>query len=770
VRRLSSIFASVAIVASALTFSSSVASAAGGTATVTRSANMAPSSIANATPLRMARLEKSNSFLVVGRNLSAAGSNLYLWKVKEDLTFDSSFGAIDLGTHFSAPTSSNSTCVTSNGNGCSNVQGFVVNEVADVFMVSFRRMLKGSGSSSSSDMPIFSVLTGKVSTGAVIAQSRIIDTAYSSSATLSDWSSYSAAATGKDACTAAHGATLNSAPLQWSYLNFYQSVIRGDGSFILSVDCNYTNDYNVTPSAIKNYDAPLLIAMKPSNGSFAIDATFGTNGYVKLLNPLTECGDPAPASTFDSSVTTNSSTKIFFIAMLSTFARTTTIPNNYSSNPNVTSYDGCSSFGMTQRTAKIVSIQANGTVKKSITYPTGKDFFASRWVIDPQGRWNTTVSILNPNSPSSAPTYVRIAADGTQDTTIGANGMKELTGLPATISVNGTSVSMRYSVSGLATTANGTYFVGFASTGNQSCNYPYSGTTTNTTYPYYFTPESGLVTTYGTNGLGDAFTSVSNNVDTCTGNSLAGISYINSEGRPAALRSTAAIGQQASGLTYVLWDAAQGVVGGGDGTVSSATSNRIDKKVYSTSLPKATQADSALTVLTAKQAEDLDIRTNTPKICIALTTSVVMVNPGRCSVRIIDEDTKKVIRTMTTIVKKTEVEDGTTLTTDEPIYFRQASTRLSKNALAQVAELAEAAKDAARVVVIGHSAALGEVSEYSYAISRNRANAVKAALIKAGVKTPIEIVAMSYSQPEKTAKTEKAQALNRRAEVYIFPK
>jgi outer membrane protein OmpA-like peptidoglycan-associated protein len=125
---------------------------------------------------------------------------------------------------------------------------------------------------------------------------------------------------------------------------------------------------------------------------------------------------------------------------------------------------------------------------------------------------------------------------------------------------------------------------------------------------------------------------------------------------------------------------------------------------------------------------------------------------------------------MTTMVKKTEVEDGTTLTTDEPIYFRQANTRLSKNALAQVAELAAAAKDAARVVVIGHSAALGEVSEYSYAISRNRANAVKAALIKAGVKTPIEIVAMAYSQPEKTAKTEKAQALNRRAEVYIFPK
>jgi outer membrane protein OmpA-like peptidoglycan-associated protein len=124
---------------------------------------------------------------------------------------------------------------------------------------------------------------------------------------------------------------------------------------------------------------------------------------------------------------------------------------------------------------------------------------------------------------------------------------------------------------------------------------------------------------------------------------------------------------------------------------------------------------------------------------------------------------------MTTTVKKAEVEQGTTLTTDEPIMFKQANIRLSKQAQAQVAELAEAAKTASRVVVIGHSAALGEVSKYSFAISRDRANAVKAALVKAGVKATIEVVALSYSQPETTKKTEAAQAKNRRAEVFIFP-
>lgn len=769
-RRLSSILVSLAVAATGLTITSTAASAAGGTATIVRSTTLSPSAVANATPLRVARLEKSNSFLAVGRNLSVTGSNLYLWKIKEDLTFDSSFGVIDLGANFSAPTSSNSNCISNNGSNCSNVQGFIVNENADVFMISFRRLLKGSGSSTSSDMPIFSVLSGRISNGAAIAQSRIFDNSYSSTANVADWSSYSAAHVGKDSCTATHGATINSVPLTWSYLNFYQSVLRADGSFLLSIGCDYTNDSGVTPAAIKNYDAPILIAMKPSSSTFVLDTSFGTSGSVKLLNPLTECGDASPASTSDSSITSNSSTKIFYLASISTYARTTTIPSFYSSNPNVTSYDGCYMSGLTGRTLKIIAVQANGTVKKSFSYPSGKDFYASRWIIDAQGRWNTTVTIASGMSPSSTATLVRILPDGSQDTSIGTAGLKELTGLPTSITVNGVSVSMRYSVTGIANTATGSYFVGFASSGISSCNYPYSGSFTTTVYPYYFTPENGLVTTYGTNGIGESYSYLVNNADQCGGNSLAGVTYINSEGRPATLRALAAINAQTSSLNYVVWDAAQGVVGGGDGTVSAASAaGRVDKKVYSSKLPTVAMPDSALTVLTAKQAQDLDIRTSTPKICIALTTSVMMVNPGRCVVRIIDEDTKKVLRTMTTTVKKAEVEEGTTLTTDEPIMFKQASTALSKTAKAQVAELAEAAKTASRVVVIGHSAALGEVSQYSYAISRDRANAVKAALVKAGVKVTIEVVALSYSQPETTKKTEAAQAKNRRAEVFIFP-
>jgi outer membrane protein OmpA-like peptidoglycan-associated protein len=121
-------------------------------------------------------------------------------------------------------------------------------------------------------------------------------------------------------------------------------------------------------------------------------------------------------------------------------------------------------------------------------------------------------------------------------------------------------------------------------------------------------------------------------------------------------------------------------------------------------------------------------------------------------------------------VKAAEVEAGSLLTTDEPIMFKMASARLSKAAQDQITELAKVAENASRVVVIGHSASLGDVSAYSYAISRDRANAVRAALVKAGVKATIEIVTLSYSQPISTKKSETSQAKNRRAEVYIFPK
>ncbi|MSZ61218.1 MAG: OmpA family protein, partial [Actinobacteria bacterium] len=232
--------------------------------------------------------------------------------------------------------------------------------------------------------------------------------------------------------------------------------------------------------------------------------------------------------------------------------------------------------------------------------------------------------------------------------------------------------------------------------------------------------------------------------------------------------------------------AAQGVTSGSDGDVGVAQAtapaapaapvaaaarvvpNRVDKVVYAKKLPTVVQTNSALTVLSVKDAAKLDIRTVTPKVCVALTRSVLLVNSGLCSVQIINQDTKAVVRSMNTTVKTASAAVGSVPTIASPVMFKQASAVLNATGTAQLLKIAKAAKNAKRVVIIGHAAALTNVSEFRFAISRERANVVKAALVKAGVTATIEIVAQSDNQPVKTQKTESAQAKNRRADVYIF--
>jgi outer membrane protein OmpA-like peptidoglycan-associated protein len=383
-------------------------------------------------------------------------------------------------------------------------------------------------------------------------------------------------------------------------------------------------------------------------------------------------------------------------------------------------------------------------------------------------------------------------ANGVLDTTLGANGQKQVSNLPSSISAGGTTVGMRYSISGVANTTSDSYFIGFASVSGGSGSCSSSTTVTQSSFAYQLSFDTGLITSYGTNGLSAPGTFSRVEKGFCSGGGNTSASYVDSAGRPGYLVNLAALGSQAAGLMQFRWDAATGVTGGGDGAsavntaptptttvapttttvtptaAAPVTSNRIDTVVYSKKLPTAVQANTALKVLSAKDAVNLDIRTGTPKTCVALTTSVLLVNSGRCVVQIIDEETKTVIRSLSTTVKTSDVGVGSVPTVANPVMFNQASAILNAAGTAQIQKIATAAKGASRVVVIGHAASLTNVSEYRFAISRERAKAVKAALIKAGVTATIEIVAQSDNQPVKTKKTEASQAKNRRADVYIF--
>ena len=753
-RRISSLLMSLAVVAGSVALTTSVASAVPGDITQTTSATLAPSAIAGATPSRLVRLPKTDSFLAFGRDTTTAGSHNFLWKVKSDLSIDTTFGAIDLGDEFAYPTSAESICVSANNSTCA-YGTIVVSERLDKYAIYYSRQLKGTASS---DQSVLSFAVGSLSTGAVSSRSMFLSMiSSSSSTTAANYAAYSTNEIAKDQCTAATGATKNSIPLAYAYSGSMTIQFRPDASVFIGISCEYSN-YVPGPnfSQSETYRSSILVGLKTSGSSLVVDTSFGTNGQVVTFDPTTNCDMSMGVNTVDASVSSVTSTTPYFVVINSEYPRPST--------------GGCSFGGMnTVYTNKITPYTASGKALTTQTINTGDQGYVSRWVIDPTGRWNGLFRSMGMSQSTSA---IRLSK-GVLDTTLGENGLKSLT-LPSTITVGGTSVRMSYSIGGVVSAGNDVYFTGVAQSSSGTSSNICSSTAmiTQTYYPYYLSFDTGLLTTYGTSGLGTAGSlSV---IENAPCNQLTALTtYVDPTGRIGFVSSVAALGSQTAGYIGFKWDAAQGVTSGSDGDVGTATSSggggRVDKKVYSNKLPTVVQPDSALTVLTAKQAKTLDIRTTTPKICVALTTSVLLVNPGRCVVQIIDEDTKKVLRSMTTTVKKKDVEVGTTLTTDEPIMFKQAKTKLSKQALAQVAELAEAAKNARRVVVIGHSAAIGEVSKYSYAISRDRANAVKAALVKAGVKATIEIVAYSYNQPDATKKNEAAQAKNRRAEVFIFP-
>jgi outer membrane protein OmpA-like peptidoglycan-associated protein len=769
---------SLAVVAGSVALTTSVASAAPGDITTSTSAALAPSAIAGATPSRLVRLPKTDSFLAFGRDTTTAGSHNFLWKVKSDLSIDTTFGAIDLGDEFAYPTSAESICVSANNSTCA-YGTIVVSEKLDKYAIYYSRQLKGTASS---DQLVLSFAVGSLSTGAVSSRSMFLSMIDSNgSATAANYAAYSTNEIAKDQCIAATGATKNSIPLAYAYSGSMTIQFRPDASVFFGILCEYSN-YVPGPnfSQSETYRSSILVGLKTSGSSLVVDTSFGTNGQVVTFDPTTNCEMMSMGvNTVDASVSSVTSTTPYFVVINSEYAR-----------PNT---GGCSYGGMnTVYTNKITPYTANGTPLTTQTISTGDMAYVGRWVIDPLGRWNGVIGSMGMTPSFSA---IRLA-NGVLDTTLGANGLKQLT-LPSSITVGGSSVYMNYSISGVVNAGNNVYFTGLAqsSSGTSINRCSSTATETQTYYPYFLSFDTGLLTTYGTSGLGAPGSFSAIEKASCGGPS-AETSYVDTTGRIGYVTSVAALGSQAAGYVGMKWDAAQGVTSGSDGDVgvpqetttttvpvvpvvpvvpavpvapaARVVPNRIDKVVYAKKLPRVVQTNTALKVLSKKDAANLDIRTVTPKTCVALTTSVLLVKRGRCSIQIIDEETKVVVRSLSTIVKASKVRVGSVPTIASPVMFNQSSAILNSTGRARIRKIAAAAKGASRIVVIGHAASLTNVTKYRFAISRERAISVKKALIKAGVTATIEIVAQSDNQPVKTKKTETSQAHNRRANVYIF--
>lgn len=768
-RRLLSLAVSVGALASGLGVAlASPASAASGDVTITRSATVAPSAVPNAQILRLIRLEKENAFLAIGRDANTEGSTLHVWKIKGDLSLDTSFPTVNLGEKFSQPTSTNSSC----SGFCTNLT-LNINETVGTYVVTFERFnMRGNSQFNTASIRSFAV--GSLKTGTVIAQTATVLGTAIPNYDISPWAAYATTRLAREACVNSTGATVQGLDLIDAYFDSSSVYIRSDNSLIFSLRCNYNNNAGMFNANWVEYTTLVSFALKPQGSDLVLDSSFGTNGYVVLFNDTTKCAASSSSQSYDTTISSLTSEKLSHVRLLREYARVTTIPS-YLQSANLTSYNGCAqdqNTVYTQTVAKTFLI--NGGLKNTATVGTG-GLSIGRYVIDSEGRW----SGISSSGSGQNITYkmVRFLSDGEPDPKNGTNGVKDLTGLPSTITVDGTSVRMNYNLNGIALTTTSTLFAGFSSSrSSSSCDMNpqnNTGTITTSQYPYYFDDVNGLLKSYGTDGLGDAFTYVENKADSCAGRGVTGATYIDSKGRPAALFVLPAIGAQQAGLTLAVWDAAEGVIGGGEGVGElAAGGGRTDTKVYSRKLPVTTQVETSLRILTRKAQATERLVSRTPRVCTVASGTVLMLRKGTCTVNVINKTTGDTVRTLTTNVKDDNVDAGSSLTANDPVMFKQGSSRLSKKARAQIKELAETAKDAKAIYVIGHSAQLlAEDSAFNYAISRNRArnvaSLIQAELKKAKVKVPVIIIAEGSRAQLSLKKTEKAQSQNRRVEVYF---
>jgi outer membrane protein OmpA-like peptidoglycan-associated protein len=797
-RRVSSIFLSLGLIATGVAFVATNANAAPGDLTTATSAAFAPAAISGATPARLIRLPVANAYLAFGRVISTAGAHNYLWKINADLTIDTTFGAVDLGDEFAYPTSSQTFCTSTCLSG--RVDTVIINERLGKYAVSYSRDMKGTSNTNAS---ITSIAVGSLSSGAVIAKSMFLSLD-GTTTTAADYSAITTNELAKDQCTAGPGASINNIPMSKSSLSTYGMQFRPDGSVFIGVKCDYSNFSLLSAQSsgtLKLTSAFLYAGLKVSGATLAVDTSFGTSGQTVIADGASTCTALSfPNANVDSSITSVSSTQPYYFHMTSEHAKTTTLPFMYSFYSYITGFDGCDSFSIgNSYTNKLLPLTASGTALPPQTVSTGSSAInVTRWIIDTAGRWNALLQIRS----GSTTTYSALRlVNGVLDTTLGANGQKVLTGLPATVSVGGTTVNMSYNISGLVNTAAGSYFTGFASVNGSTGMCDNSSTVTNKLYAYHLSFDTGLLTSYGTNGLGAEGSYSNANNAMCEG-TVTTATYTDSIGRFNYLVTVPTVSSQSAGFLRFTWDAATGVTSGGDGdtgievapvpttTIPAATTttlattttttiaktttttvakNRIDTRVYSKNLPVMSQRNTALQVLSTKDATKFNIQTTTPKICTPLSSAVLLVNPGRCVIQVVDANTKKIIRSSSTLVKNTASLRGSVLSTSNPIDFDFAQIDLTKTAKVQIQAIAKLARGARHIAIISHTASLTNFYAWNLAISRGRAQIVKSALQNAGVKASIEIVALTNAQPFVSKSANSSQAKNRRVEVYIFP-
>lgn len=428
-----------------------------------------------------------------------------------------------------------------------------------------------------------------------------------------------------------------------------------------------------------------------------------------------------------------------------------------------------------------LAVTANGTVTRTqlMTTPTLQP---AAMRVDAGGR---VVALATDLNDSTKVKMFRIKTDGSLDTTVGTNGLRDLdTGALPT-----GATSVRPFMAGVVTTSQKTYFA------IMLYDQEVQGYTNNSTTPRTHgfrmglaTPADGWATGYGTNGIGARVSTTVPENWFNDGKIVFTGTTVSADGKPSVLINS----QTATALN--VWAPIAGVTGGGDGGTGlggatndtggapsagqsagqsgtaaggASTAGRVDRKVY-TRLPRNVQVNTALAVLSTSAARGNTLVSKTNSTCVVASRHVIAIAAGRCVVDVTRRSNGAVARSLSTTVTTKSSTVGTQVTVATPIKFAIASSRLSRTARTQIAAAAKSAEGAQAIAVVGHAAALTE-SPFNFAISKKRADTVRSALRQAKVTAPVTVTARGTLQQISTTKTESAQAQNRRVAIYIVP-
>jgi flagellar motor protein MotB len=181
---------------------------------------------------------------------------------------------------------------------------------------------------------------------------------------------------------------------------------------------------------------------------------------------------------------------------------------------------------------------------------------------------------------------------------------------------------------------------------------------------------------------------------------------------------------------------------------------------------------SAVRLMTAAMSTKYYVSSLTPKVCLGAGRNIVFVRTGRCNAKVLFRSNGKLFGSVST-----RVVSGTTENTDEVvalapatnIYFKSGTgfaTTASKQEMNKIIPLA---KTADAILVTGHTGNLQSENTDLVQLSQKRARAVRSLLRDRGIRKSITIWSYGATSSVSAEKTEAAQNLNRRAEIFVIP-